>query len=298
MTTIMQNLPFERNVPISPFRELGAFEYLWTTMEKPSFKKMSLQVQRAGSFSELVEEHTALLYAKRAMQHIEKAKVMPVGFRIDGTIDYPLALKDAEYPAHFLYYRGNWNLFFSPKKVAVVGTRNPSKDGVARTKRVVKTLVSNDITVVSGLAKGVDTIAHKMAIYLKGNTIAVIGTPITEAYPKENKVLQDYIAEFHLLISQIPILQYHSQDFRINRFFFPERNITMSAISDATIIIEAGETSGTLVQARAALKQGRKLLILDSCFNNSEITWPAKYVEKGAIRVKTEEDILAALNIF
>lgn len=291
------SLPLESSSPISPYLELGAFEYLWKTQEKQSFKKLSQQIQIAGSYSELVDENTARHYADIAMKAIREANALPVGFRISGTIDYPYMLKDADYPAHFLYFRGDWNLAFYPKKIAVVGTRAPSADGIARVKRLVRAMVAHDIAIVSGLAKGIDTYAHMAAVANNGVTIGVIGTPITDAYPRENKGLQEHIAKHHLLISQIPILRYHAQNFKINRFFFPERNITMSAISDATVIIEAGETSGTLVQARAALKQGRKLFILDSCFQNKNITWPAKYEEKGAIRVRTEDDILSALGI-
>jgi hypothetical protein len=80
-----------------------------------------------------------------------------------------------------------------------------------------------------------------------------------------------------------------------NRYFFPERNITMSALTEATIIVEAGETSGTLIQARAALQQGRKLFILDSCFTNPALTWPEKFVKRGAIRVRDYDDIKTAL---
>ncbi|MFP4731390.1 DNA-processing protein DprA [Pasteurella multocida] len=87
------------------------------------------------------------------------------------------------------------------------------------------------------------------------------------------------------------IWKYKQHDYRFNRQFFPERNITMSALTQATIIVEAGETSGTLTQARAALTQGRKLFILDNCFLNPNITWPEKYLKKGAIRVKSIEDI-------
>src|SRR5690606_35708634 len=107
------------------------------------------------------------------------------------------------------------------------------------------------------------------AIAHDGRTIAVIGTPISEVYPKENKDLQRHIASNYLLVSQVPLLRYKSQGAHINRFFFPERNKTMSALSDATIIVEASETSGTLTQARAALDQGRKLFILESNFHNS-----------------------------
>jgi len=98
------------------------------------------------------------------------------------------------------------------------------------------------------------------------------------------------------LISQVPFLKYESQDFRINRTFFPERNKTMSALTEATIIVEASNTSGSLIQARAAIQQGRKLFILNSCFENKDISWPEYYRKKGAIRVYDFNDILTNLN--
>jgi DNA processing protein len=149
---------------------------------------------------------------------------------------------------------------------------------------------------MSGLAKGVDTEAHKTALESGGNTIAVIGTPLSESYPKQNSELQQQIAEHFLLVSQVPFLRYFSQDYRTNRGFFPERNKTMSALSMATVIVEASNTSGTLFQARAALSQNRKLFILDNCFRNAELTWPARFEKQGAIRVRTFDDILSHLN--
>ena len=88
-----------------------------------------------------------------------------------------------------------------------------------------------------------------------------------------------------------PVLRYERQKPPQNRLFFPERNVTMSALTEATVIVEAGETSGTLIQARAALHQNRKLFILDSCFQRSDLTWPARFAEQGAIRVRKPEDI-------
>ena len=114
---------------------------------------------------------------------------------------------------------------------------------------------------------------HKAALDAGGQTIAVIGTPIGDIYPKENADLQEHIAENHLLISQVPVLRYGQQDYRSNRAFFPERNATMSALTEATIIVEAADTSGTLTQARAAVHQGRKLFILNSCFERDDIAW-------------------------
>jgi DNA processing protein len=93
-------------------------------------------------------------------------------------------------------------------------------------------------------------------------------------YPPENRELQQQIADRHLVISQVPIVRYSQQHFRGKKHFFPERNVTMSALTEATIIVEAGETSGTLIQARHALKQKRTLFILDSCFQNPSLSWP------------------------
>jgi DNA processing protein len=92
------------------------------------------------------------------------------------------------------------------------------------------------------------------------------------------------------------VLRYRKQGVLQNRLFFPERNITMSALTEATVIVEAGETSGTLTQARAALYQKRKLFILNSCFEREDISWPASFERRGAIRVREPEDIWKALS--
>jgi len=214
---------------------------------------------------------------------------------LHGAEDYPDRLRDAAHPVELLYYRGWWDLIDSPKRIAIVGSRSVSDDGLRRTRKLVKLLVQDGYTIVSGLAKGVDTAAHTTAIDNGGSTIAVIGTPITEYYPPENRALQDLIAEKFLLVSQVPIWRYSTQDYRSNRLFFPERNATMSALAQATVIVEASDTSGTLAQARAALQQGRKLFILDNCFRNPKLTWPAKFQSQGAIRVTGIDDIRAAL---
>jgi DNA processing protein len=173
----------------------------------------------------------------------------------------------------------------------VVGTRKPSAKGLLQAQDIVKNLSKDKFTIVSGLAAGVDTMAHVTAIENNAPTVAVIGTPLSQSYPKENAKLQEYIAKEHLLISQVPVCRYSEQNFRTNRFFFPERNITMSALTEATIIVEASDTSGTLIQARGAIKQGRKLFILERCFHQPGLKWPAHFEQQGAIRIRDYEDI-------
>lgn len=276
---------------ISPLRELGAYEALWDE-PKTTFKTLSEKfAAHPGAVpSDFVAPAKAQECAAFVQQKFRDAEIARFGVRVHGAGDYPEKLRDAAHPIELLYYQGWWDLAES-RCVAVVGTRKPSPEGIARTKRLVRELVKDDFTVVSGLAAGVDTVVHQMAIECDGRTIAVIGTPLTHVYPRDNTELQRRIACDFLIISQVPVRRYEAQDYRMNRLFFPERNVTMSALTEATIIVEAGETSGTLIQARAALHQGRKLFILDSCFRNPAISWPQKFADKGAIRAMDYDDI-------
>jgi DNA processing protein len=281
---------------ISPLREIAAYESLWTN-RKASFKSLSeLFASQPGSRpsdfvnSETIEE---ILPQVKSLV-LDSERDYNVNLLINSTFDYPNRLSDAKEPVQVLYYSGNID-YLNTRSVAIVGSRKPSDDGLRRAARLAALLVNDDFTIVSGLAQGIDTMAHKTAINAKGRTIAVIGTPLNEVYPKENASLQNIIARNHLLISQVPFVRYTQQGFQGNRLFFPERNKTMSALTEATIIIEAGETSGTLIQARAAIQQNRKLFILESCFQNKKITWPEKYEKLGAIRVREYSDITDAL---
>lgn len=280
---------------VSPHLEIGAFEALWANGVS-SFKQMREKIGNAKATlpGELVEAKVADQFFSRTIEKLKQAHIGSFGVRIDGTADYPHKLRDADYPLVLLYFQGLWDLAHT-KGVSVVGARKPSKKGIERTKRLVKELIKEDYTIFSGLATGIDTIAHKTAIAEGGKTVAVIGAPLSHHYPKENEGLQKKIASEFLLISQVPVIRYEQNSPKFNRFYFPERNKTMSALSEATIIVEAGETSGTLIQVKAALKQKRCVLILNSNFKNPNLTWPAKLEAAGAIRVRTTEDILRAL---
>jgi DNA processing protein len=279
--------------PISPWREMGAYEALWveasawfkSIAEKFAAHPGSLPSDFFTMSANIPEE-----YAEKATSLLKKRGVNRYGIRLHGAGEYPEKLRDAEYPVELLYYQGYWDLV-ETRAVAVVGTRAPSEDGIRRTEKLTRLLVEDGFTIVSGLATGIDTAAHTTAISMGAPTIAVIGTPLSETYPRENRELQSLIARDHLLISQVPVCRYFDQDWRMNRNFFPERNITMSALTEGTIIVEASDTSGTLTQARAALKQNRKLFILDSCFDVEGLRWPHAYEERGAIRVRDYDDI-------
>lgn len=276
--------------------EMGAFEALWANGIN-SLKQLrnKLSASNESLLSHLVSRSTAKQYYDKAMERLHIAGIDQFGIRIEGTVEYPSQLQDADYPLSLFYYQGLWDLVYT-SGVAVVGTRKPTKEGIARTKRLVKALVNAGHTIYSGLAAGIDTAAHTTAIECGGHTVAITGTPLWMHYPKQNAALQKEIIKNHLLISQVPIVSYEEKGINFTRLFFPERNITMAALSQATIIVEASETSGTLKQAKAALKQGRKVFILNNNFDNPTVTWPKTLEEIGAIRVHAVEDILQGLH--
>lgn len=280
---------------VMPARELGAYEALWAR-EGTSFKTLAdmFRAHPDAIPSDFVSDAESQKYSRLALGAIKSAGIQHFGVRVRTAGEYPARLLDAKHPVALLYFQGDWDLT-STRCVAIVGTRNPSQDGERRAAKLARKFVEANFTVVSGLAAGIDAVSHRTAMEQSGRTIAVLGTPITQAYPKENADLQQRIADQHLLISQVPIVRYSRQTWHGNRYFFPERNIAMSALTEATVIVEAGNTSGTLVQARHALAQGRKLFILDSCFRNPELTWPEKILAKGAIRVSDFDEIIGQL---
>ena len=190
---------------------------------------------------------------------------------------------------NILYTKGIIKIPLPGPKVSIVGSRKASSQGLSDTRKIAKILVENQVMIVSGLAEGIDTSAHEATITAVGRTIAVLGTPLNKTYPKKNFHLQQKIMRNHLAISQFPIGRLtQPKD-------FVARNRTMALISDATIIVEAGDTSGSLHQGVEALRLGRSLFIWKSVFNNTQLTWPQKMLKYGAIKLSDPIDILESL---
>lgn len=181
-----------------------------------------------------------------------------------------------------LYFEGDFSLLESDRRVSVVGSRKASQNGLKRAMQICKLLVKNNITIVSGLAEGIDTIAHRSALEFNGKTISVLGTSLDITYPKSNYNLLQNIKENHLAISQFPA------NTPIQKKNFPQRNRTMALVSDATIIIEASENSGTRHQGWEALRLGRSLYILQSVLDNGDISWVNEMIDYGAQLITSE----------
>jgi DNA processing protein len=271
--------------------EMGAYEALWLR-PGATFKTVGEWIAAAedGRASALVDEQEAGRSAREVLRFFAEAGVSNARIKLAAELDFPAKLGDARHPLQAFYYRGDLSLLNTPS-VAVVGARQLSTQGAARTRRLVRHLVEDGFTIVSGMAAGTDAVAHATALEMGGRTIAVLGTPIHLVYPRQNAGLQDVVAERFLAISQVPVLLYLGRDWRYNRKFFPERNITMSALTDASIIVEIGDSNGTFIQSKAALDQGRPLFLLNNCFRKKGVTWPAQFIRRGAIRAMDYADI-------
>lgn len=185
-----------------------------------------------------------------------------------------------------IYFSGDIGLLEMPA-VSIVGTRDVSPEGAERAGRLAVELSAAGVLVVSGLAKGVDTYALRGAIEQGGVAAAVIGTPLEKAYPAENAWLQEEIYSRYLLISPF------KTGSAVNKGNFPARNRVMAALSDATVIVEASDTSGTLHQAAECLRLGRWLFILKSVADDKRLQWPSRFLGKPFVEVLTRtQDVI------
>ncbi len=175
-----------------------------------------------------------------------------------------------------IYVAGTLDLLREGPRVAVVGSCTTSQAGIRRTERLVKLLVERGVTIVSGLARGIDCAAHLAAIRHGGRTIAVLGTPLDQVYPSENAGLQQRIMADHLAISEF------EPRAKTQPWHFPKRNRTMALIADASVIVEAGESSGTLSQGWEALRLNRPLFLLKSIGTAYGLKWPQEMLSYGA----------------
>ena len=208
-----------------------------------------------------------------------------------------LTVLDEEYPANLryiynlppvLYVRGALRPD-DARAIAVVGTRQASDEGLERAAHLAAELAHHGVTVISGLARGIDTATHEAALAAGGRTIAVLGAGIeTPIYPPENEELAARILENGALVSQF------RPSAPPTRISFPMRNVVMSGMSAGTVVIEASSTSGAKMQARLALEHGKPVFLLDSLVTRQ--AWARDYAERrGARVVHSVDDIVAAL---
>ena len=200
--------------------------------------------------------------------------------KLSGILDSP----------YFLFYRGNIDLI-NKKSIGVVGARKCSNYGLAATKLLTKELITNNITLISGGARGIDSIAHKTALENNGYNISVLGCGIDITYPSENEGLFSKIAENGVVISEFLLGTPPLKD------NFPRRNRIISGLSEGVIVVEASEKSGSLITARLALQQQKTVIAVPGSIFYSGARGSNKLLRDGAVICTDVEDLRVTLSL-
>lgn len=204
---------------------------------------------------------------------VEKVKVLTI---LDA--EYPRRLKEIYLPPIVLFYKGEWSLL-NERLVALVGSREHSNYAKQCTKTIVQDLVQKKIGIISGLAKGVDSLAHLECLKDDGKTIAVIGSGLDVVYPPENANLYKEIGEKGLIISEYPLGS------RPLKFHFPYRNRIIAGLSHGVCVVEAKERSGSLITANIALSENREVFAIPGSIFSSHSKGTNQLIEAGACLV-------------
>lgn len=219
-------------------------------------------------------------------------KCESLGVRVTGYYDelYPSRLKNINSPPAVLYSIGNFKNLNDIPCIAIVGTRKMSDYGRETAEKFAYTFAKSGACVVSGLAKGVDTAAHRGAIMADGFTVAVLGNPIGEIYPRENEKAFETLYERGLVISEL------YPNAPRTRADFPNRNRIISGISDSVVIAEAGEHSGALITARHAISQGKHLYAVPGAIG-AENAGTNALIKTGVPAATEPYDVLSSLSL-
>ena len=249
-----------------------------------------VELARAGLSLKLIER---IVQARQGVD-LEKlwAKIEAQGIKILTWEDeaYPQRLKEIEQPPPVLYLRGEYlpdDLF----AVAVVGTRRVTAYGRQITEELSAFLAANNITVVSGLARGVDAIAHQTSLKAGGRTIGVLGSGVDKIYPPEHRALAEKMLEHGAIISDYP------PGTPPEASNFPPRNRIVSGLSLAVVVVEAGETSGALITAEFAAEQGREVFAVPGSILAPQSKGTNKLIQNGALPLLSVNDLMQALDL-
>ncbi|WP_423218487.1 DNA-processing protein DprA [Streptococcus equinus] len=199
--------------------------------------------------------------------------------------EYPIELKNCYNPPVLLFYQGNVDLLKRPK-MAVVGARTASQTGTKSVQKIVSEL-GNQFVIVSGLARGIDTSAHISALKNGGASIAVIGCGLDVHYPKENKLLQEYLGKNHLILSEYAVGEAPL------KFHFPERNRIIAGLSQGVIVAEAKMRSGSLITCERALEEGRDVFAIPGNILDGKSDGCHHLIKEGAKCITSGMDVLS-----
>lgn len=223
------------------------------------------------------------------VEQYEKAGIEVITYTSDL---YPKKLLQLFNPPTILYGKGDSGLLTVQKKIACIGSREATVYSAEALKQIIPPLVENQCVIVSGLAKGADTLAHRATIHYGGKTIAVLGHGFRTIYPKSNEALAQHIAKYHLLLSEYP------PHIGPKKHHFPMRNRIISGLSDALVVTEAALRSGTLITTELALEQGKDVFAVPGPITSIQSAGTNNLIKEGAIPIWNGYQIVRELQMF
>ena len=244
-------------------------EKLYTYRPKELADLLGISLAKAIQLKENLQQHVTTPYD----QLYERHAITPIPFSHP---HYPDLLRVLIDPPAVLYTKGDLHVLTRPLKVAVIGSRKATTYSKKAMSLIVPPLVANDVVVVSGLAKGADTMAHEAAIAFGGKTIAVLGHGLFHLYPKENRWLAEEMAKHQLLLTEYPPYV------KPERWTFPMRNRIISGLSDAVVVTESADKSGTMSTVEHALEHGKDIFTVPGPITSALSAGPNKLLDEGA----------------
>ncbi|MFJ7933127.1 DNA-processing protein DprA [Sporosarcina sp. NPDC096371] len=244
-------------------------EKLYTYRAKELVDLLNISLAKAIQLKENLQQNIMTPYDKLYERHA----ITPIPF---SNPYYPDKLRVLIDPPAVLYTKGDQRLLIEPIKIAIIGSRKATAYSERAMSLIVPPLVQNEIVIVSGLAKGADTIAHKSAIEFGGKTIAVLGHGLFHLYPKENQGLAKEMAKNQLLLTEYPPYV------KPERWTFPMRNRIISGLSDAVVITESADKSGTMSTVEHALDHGKDIFAVPGPITSELSAGPNKLLDEGA----------------
>lgn len=282
--------------PASPADELEAFEFICATVG-PSRQRISRFIEEHGGLPSAALPSAMGSYSDEArmseIRSILASRRGSFSFSVLGMEEFPSCLMRHREPLPVLYCKGSLSLL-SERCICVAGTRQPGLLDISASWRIGHALAAHGYTVASGLAAGVDTASAVAAIDEGGSVVGVIGTPIDLIFPQENAHLFGEVASQGLLMSQVPLCLYEHQRSDARKPYFLDRDELLATISDAVVIVQAGERGGSAATARAAVSHGRKLLLLPGVAEST--FWGRRYISEGkAIPVRSVSEMISEI---
>ena len=254
------------------------------------FKASAFELMRiAGIKSEISQTIRSFPSSNTFSQELKLINKHKINILTIQDSDYPSILKQISDPPIVLYIRGQY-LEIDKLALAVVGSRKSSEYGLKMAQAISLNLAKEGITIVSGLARGIDTRAHQGTLLAKGRTLAVLGSGLLKIYPSENELLYNEIVKNGAVISEFPL---NCPPYRYN---FPRRNRIISGLSLGVVVVEAREKSGSLITANMALEQGRDVFAIPHGVGFFSSLGTNKLIKQGAVLVQNAEDIIDELN--